>query len=121
VQTGLKLDLPELEWVRLLREQRSKGKTVSQIARECDIPRPSISMLISGTYPARSLDLATRRHGARVVRLYRDRIMCPHLHEGITAEACQVFATAPMSTSNPDRLRHWAACRSCPLNPTKET
>lgn len=113
----LNLDLPDLEWVTLLREERAKGKSVSQIARECGMARPSVSMLIGGTYPAQSLDLATRKHGARIVQLYRDQVSCPHLRRGISAEECRKHAGAPMSTSNPERLRHWEACRRCPLKP----
>jgi transcriptional regulator with XRE-family HTH domain len=112
----LNLDLPEPEWVTLLREQQAKGKSISQIARETGMARPSVSMLLSGTYPARSLDLATRKHGARIIQLYRDQMLCPHLRRGISSEECRKFASAPMSTSNPARLQHWQACRRCPLN-----
>lgn len=110
-------DLPEPEWVTLLRAEQAKGKSVSQIARETGIPRSSASMLLSGTYPAQSLDLVTRRHGARVVRVYRDQVLCPYLRRGISAESCRAFAAAPMSTSIPEKLRHWGACRRCALNP----
>lgn len=120
MRAALNLDLPEPEWITLLREQQAKGKSVSQIARETGMKRPSLSMLLNGTYPAQSLDLVTRKHGARVVQLYRDQVLCPHLHRGIGAEECQSFATAPMSTSNPEKLRHWEACRRCPLNPKGE-
>lgn len=116
MRPSLNLDLPEPEWVTLLREQQAKGKSISQIARECEMPRPSVSMLLSGSYPAKSLDLATRKNGARIVQLYRDQLLCPHLRRGISAEECRKFANAPMSTSNPERLRHWQACRNCPLN-----
>jgi hypothetical protein len=113
----LALDLPELEWISLLRAEQAKGKTISQIAREIEMPRPSVSMLLSGTYPAQSLDLVTRKHGARIVQLYRDRILCPHLHRAIGPDECRAFASAPMSTSNPEKLDHWRACRRCALNP----
>ncbi len=113
----LNLDLPEPEWITLLKAERAKGKSVSQIARETGMARPSVSMLISDTYPARSLDLVTRKHAARVVQLYRDQVFCPHLRRGIGAEACLSLASAPMSTSRPDKLAHWAACRRCPHNP----
>ncbi len=113
----LNLDLPEPEWVTLLKAERAKGKSVSQIARETGMARPSVSMLLSGTYPAQSLDLATGKHGARIVRIYRDQVLCPHLRRGIGAEECSAFASAPMSTSSPEKLRHWQACRRCPLNP----
>ncbi|ARE40880.1 hypothetical protein RGUI_2739 [Rhodovulum sp. P5] len=117
MRDGLNLGLGDPEWVGLLRAERDGGKSVSQIARECGIARSSVSMLIAGTYPAQSLDLATRKHGARVVALYRDAILCPHLRRGIPAEECRRQASAPMSTSNPDRLRQWSACRRCDLNP----
>ena len=119
MRPSLNLDLPEPEWITLLRAERARGKSISEIARECGIARPSVSMLLSGTYPAQSLDLATRRHGARVVRLYRDQVLCSHLRRGIPADACRTFASAPMSTSSPEKLRHWRACRQCPLNPLK--
>ena len=118
----LNLDLPEPEWVTLLRTERERGKTVSQIARETGMARPSVSMLLNGTYPAQSLDLATRKHGARIVRIYRDQVLCPHLQRGIGAGECRNFAMAPMSTSSPEKLSQWRACRRCPLNPiTGET
>lgn len=117
MRPALNLDLPEPEWVALLRAEQAKGKSVSQIARETGMARPSVSMLLSGTYPAQSLDLVTRKHGARIVQLYRDQVLCPHLRRGISAEVCRGHASAPMSTSNPEKLRHWQACRRCPLNP----
>ncbi len=120
MRSALNLELPEPEWITLLREQQAKGKSVSQIARETGMKRPSLSMLLNGTYPAQSLDLVTRKHGARVVQLYRDQVLCPHLRRGIGAEECRSFAAAPMSTSNPEKLRHWEACRRCPLNPKGE-
>ncbi|PZO64580.1 MAG: hypothetical protein DI498_10855 [Paracoccus denitrificans] len=117
MRPSLGLALPDPEWVTLLKAERSRGKSVSQIARETGMARPSVSMLISDTYPARSLDLAAAKHGARIVQLYRDQVLCPHLHRGISTDACRQFAATPMSTSNPDKLQHWAACRRCSLNP----
>ena len=117
MRSALNLELPEPEWITLLREQQAKGKSVSQIARETGMKRPSLSMLLNGTYPAQSLDLVTRKHGARIVRIYRDQVLCPHLHRGIGAAECASFAAAPMSTSNPEKLSHWRSCRRCHLNP----
>lgn len=114
---SLTLDLPDPEWLVLLRQEQGKGKSVSQIARETGMARPSVSMLLSGTYPARSLDLVTRKFGATVIRLYRDQVLCPHLRRGLGLAECRAFAAAPMSTSNPERLRHWRACQACPQRP----
>lgn len=116
---SLNLDLPELEWVALLRAQREAGKSVSQISREVDMARSSVSMLINGTYPAQSLDLATKKHGTSVLQRYRNQVLCPHLRKGIPLDECRRLASAPMASSNPEKLRQWGACRSCDLNPTK--
>ena len=116
---SLNLDLEAPEWITLLKAERGKGKSVSDIARETGIARSSLSMLLSGTYPAQKLDLVTARHGARVVRIYRAQVLCPHLRRGIGGEECRSFAAAPMSTSNPEKLAQWRACRRCPLNPER--
>lgn len=117
----LNLALPDPEWLDLLRQERDAGKSVSDLARETGIARSSLSMLLSGTYPANSLDLATRKHGARVVRLYRNQVLCPHLGRGLGAAECAAFATAPMSTSSPEKLKHWRACKGCQFNPTRQS
>lgn len=117
MQPTLSLNLPEPEWITLLRLEQGKGKSISQIARETEMARPSVSMLLSGTYPARSLDLATSKHGSRILKLYRDQVLCPHLHRGLAIEKCRALATAPMSTSDPDQISQWRACRQCALNP----
>lgn len=115
----LNLDLPEPEWIGLLRVEIAAGKSISQISRETGIARPSVSMLLSKTYPAQSFDLVTRKHGSKVVQLYRNQVLCPHLRCSIGAEACKTHASAPMSTSNPEKLSHWRACRKCPSNPVQ--
>ena len=113
----LPIPLDDPEWLSLLKAQRAKGKSVAEIARACGMARPSVSMLIAGTYPARSLDLVERKHGAAIVKAFRDQVLCPHLRRGIAVEECRHFATALMSISNIERMRHWEACRRCPLNP----
>lgn len=118
MQQNLKLDMTEPEWLQLMKAERARGKSVSQIARDVGMARPSVSMLLSDTYPAQSLDIVTRKYGAAVVRVYSAQQLCPYLKRGIPVEECRAHASAPMSTSNPDRLRHQRACRLCLLNPT---
>lgn len=113
------IELPDPEWLALLRAEIDKGRSIAEVAREIGMARPSLSMLLKGTYPAR-IDKVTAKYGARVVALYRNRVLCPFLRRGIPAEECRAHAEAPMSTSNPERLRHWAACRACPQNPLAE-
>ncbi len=114
----LNLDLSELEWIGLLRAQLAKGKSISQIARETGMARPSVSMLLAGTYPAQSLDLVTAKHGTRILQIYRDQVHCPHLRRGLAGSECRAHASAPMSTSDPEQISQWRACRRCPQNPT---
>lgn len=117
MRPSLNLDLPEPEWIVLCRDEIAKGKSISQVARETGVARPSLSMILSGTYPAQSLDLASRKHAARIVQLYRGRVACPHLRASLTAGECRSKAAAPMSTSDPEQISQWRACRRCPLNP----
>jgi hypothetical protein len=114
---SLNLDLPEPEWIGLLRAERALGKSISQIAREVGMARPSVSMLIAGTYPAQSLDLVTRKHAGAVFARYRRQVLCPHLRRGISADECTRLASAPMAASNPEKLRQWGACKGCEMNP----
>lgn len=120
MQPSLNLNLEEPEWLQLLRAEREKGKSISAIARETGMKRPSVSMLLNGTYPARSLDLVSQKHGVRVLQLYRGRVPCPHLRRSLEAGECRRLAETPMSTSNPAKLQQWAACRTCPHNPLKQ-
>lgn len=115
---SLNLDLPEPEWISLLRAELAGGKSISKIARETGIARPSVSMLLSNTYPAKSLDLVTKKYGSTVVKLYRNQTLCPFFGKAIGMDVCRAHAEAPMSTSNPEKLRHWRACQKCPSNPT---
>jgi hypothetical protein len=108
----------EPEWIALLRAE-ARVRTISAVARQVGMKRPSLSMLLAGTYPAASLAGVTRRHEAEVLRVLRDRVPCPHLRRGIGRAECEGYARAPMSASDPARLRHWAACRACPLNPIR--
>ncbi|WP_211365116.1 helix-turn-helix domain-containing protein [Rhodovulum strictum] len=110
------IEIPDPEWIELLRAEIDKGRSIAEVAREIGMARPSLSMLLAGTYPAR-IDKVTAKYGAKVTALYRNRVLCPFLRQGIPAEECRAHASAPMSTSNPERLRHWAACRACPMNP----
>lgn len=109
-------DMPDPEWIGLLRAEVAKGRTITAVGLEVGIPRPSLSLLLSRNYPAK-LDRKTRLYAAKVVALYKDQVLCPHLNAGISREQCRAFAGAPMSISDPNKLRHYRACARCPLNP----
>lgn len=111
------MEMPDPEWIEVLRVEVEKpGRTITSVATEINIKRSALSMLLSGTYPAK-LDKVSAKYAAKVMQLYRDQVFCPHQRCGISQEDCRALASAPMSTSNPDKMAQWSACRRCPLNP----
>lgn len=113
------MELPDLDWIALLKAEVAKGRTKAEVAKEIGMPRPSLSMLLSGKYPAK-LTKKTRLFAAKVVALYSGQVRCPHLRRPISEATCAGHHTAPMSTSDPDKLKHWAACQTCSQNPINQ-
>ncbi|MGH1577733.1 helix-turn-helix domain-containing protein [Planktotalea sp.] len=111
--------MSSLEWIEVLRAENVAGKTVADIAREIGMPRPSVSMLINGTYPA-DLNKASAKHAAKVMRLYQNKVACPHFARAIGFAECQEHAAAPMSLSHPTKLKLWRACQRCEDNPIRK-
>lgn len=108
----------EPEWIALLRAERTRGKSIAAIAREVGMPRPSLSLLINGKYPA-GLEKVTAKFENTVLLRYRAQVACPHLKRGISAAECARHASAPMSMSSPSKLRQWRACQRCDHNPNR--
>ncbi|WP_207903902.1 helix-turn-helix domain-containing protein [Martelella mediterranea] len=114
------MPLADPEWIETLRAEADKpGRTKSAIARELGISRPAVSLIIAGKYTAR-LEKVAVKIAARVMALYGSRVWCAHLHTSISNEQCQDNRDAPMTMSDPVRLKQWAACRACPLNPGRQ-
>lgn len=110
------IDLPDPAWIDVLRQEASKpNRTKQQIANELGVSRTAISLLCSGKYSA-GLDKVSRKIAPAVVQRYAHQVWCPHLKKAIGEKECRSHASAPMSTSDPVKLRQWAACRSCALN-----
>lgn len=112
------MPLTDPKWVDVLRAEAGKPKrTKKAIADELGVSRTAISLICDGKYSAK-MDKVSAKLASKVMALYACKVWCPHLHSDLTPEACRHHATAPMPTSDPDRLRHWAACRNCQQNPT---
>lgn len=111
---------PDPEWLDLLKAEVAKdGQSVSSVAERIGMPRPSLSLLVNDTYPAR-IDKVGAKYAAKVLSMFRSEVLCPHLGVGISLEQCRRHAGRPMSTSNPERARQSTACRACPQNPKPE-
>ena len=83
---------------------------IAAVARKIGYARPSLSLYLSGRYPAGD----TGAIEAAIVRALTGRVSCPHLGRDLSADECLGFASRPMPMSRPDALRHWHACRDCP-------
>lgn len=114
------LDLPDPEWMDVLRAEAAKPNTTKQaIADALGVSRTAISLLIAGKYTART-DKVTRKIADKVMDLYAHRRWCPHLHRSIAQSACTEHRSTPMPMSDPAALRHWVACKNCPQNPNRK-
>ncbi|WP_273794721.1 MarR family transcriptional regulator [Brucella intermedia] len=111
------MPLADPKWVEVLRAEASKPKRTKQaIANELGVSRTAISLICDGKYSAR-MDKVSAKLAPKVMSLYAHTMWCPHLRSDLTPDACRHHASAPMPTSDPDKLRHWAACRNCAQNP----
>lgn len=105
------------KWVEILRAEAMKPKrTKKAIADELGVSRTAISLICDGKYTAR-MDKVSAKLAPKITALYANKVWCPFLHGEMTPEDCGLHSTAPMPTSDPDKLRHWAACRNCQNNP----
>lgn len=113
------IPLPDPAWIDVLRTEAAKPKrSKQQIADELGVSRTAISLLCAGKYSAK-LDKVSRKIADQVVRRYAHQVWCPYQRAAIGESVCQSHASATMSTSDPVKLRQWAACQSCALNPLK--
>lgn len=102
------------DWMAVLRREAERT-SIAEVARRLGYSRPAISLVVHGRYPA-----TRERIAARVREVFGADAECPHLRAPISPEDCAAVRTAPMPTNDPKRLRHWTACRACPLNPDQK-
>lgn len=114
----MSMTLPDPAWLDVLRAEAAKpGRTKAAIAAELGVSRTAVSLLCAGKYSARTDKIQAKIAGP-VMQLYAQLAWCPYLRKAISQDECSAFAAAPMSTSDPYKLKHWTACRSCGNNPS---
>jgi len=101
--------------LRLLVEAVARHGTRGVVADMLGYTRTAVSQALNGRYPA-----DTRKLAARIVEVFADHVACPHLALDIPSAACREHREAPLSTASREAIKHWQACRTCPLNPTSE-
>lgn len=108
--------LSDPEWLDVLRAEAARPERSKQaIADELSISRTAVSLLVAGKYTAR-MDKVARKIAPKVMALYACKVWCPHLRVSITGDECVNHRRTPMPMSDPAKLKHWIACRSCPQN-----
>ncbi|MGZ2403335.1 MarR family transcriptional regulator [Rhizobium ruizarguesonis] len=111
------MPLTDPQWVDVLRAEAEKPKRSKQaIADELGISRTAVSLLIAGKYTAK-MDKVSAKIAPKVMALYSHQVWCPHLRASIGPSVCVGHHSAPMTMSDPDKLKQWAACRACSQNP----
>ncbi|WP_299165840.1 hypothetical protein [uncultured Tateyamaria sp.] len=120
MRDALPLDLPVPEMIDILQREVAKpGKNKASVAREIGMPRPSLSLLLRGKYPAK-LDKVHQKYANTVLRLFAGKVYCPHQKQGISETLCKTLHAAPVTTSCPDRFAQHMACKRCQNNPQNQ-
>lgn len=90
----------------------AEGSNQAKVAGRLGISDASVSGALRGRYIGNVERLAERIRG----ELLNAMAQCPVLGE-ITTRICQDQREKPFSAHNPQAVRLWRACRTCPNNP----
>jgi len=97
---------------KLLAARVGELGTIGAVANELGVTRTAISQAINGKYPAN-----TGRLRIKILERYAEAVHCPHLKRDLTPGECRTFRNRDLPTSPLSAVKHWQACRFCPLNP----
>lgn len=98
-------------WLDLLRDQVFQ-RGLGTVAAELSYSKSTLSLLLNGKY-----DANPRRIEAAVVQTYGS-IHCPFEEREISSADCRFWRQCDRPTTSPWAQHHWAACQTCPHNPT---
>ncbi|MEN5083712.1 hypothetical protein ABE438_14610 [Bosea sp. TWI1241] len=99
----------------LLRQQVERLGSVGAVAGKLGYSRPAISGALHGTYVGN-----TDRLRSRIVEVFLDAIVCPHVGKAIAPDECRWWRTCPCPTHSNVAANHWLACKTCPNNPDRK-
>ncbi len=98
---------PRSDWLELLRAAAAR-ETIAGAAERVGLSRATVSLLLAGKYPAKSLDNVERK-----VREALDGWRCPYLDREIGAADCHAYRDRPVPRSSSREFKHWQACQHC--------
>lgn len=102
------------DWLAVLRAAAA-AEGIAAAGRRIGMARPSVSLVLSGKYPA-ALDNVAAKVRAKLM----DQVQCPAFGADIPLAKCRAQAARPFSAASASAARLWRACRTCPNRP-KET
>lgn len=91
-----------------------KGKAGVALRLGCS--RPLLARVLS---PADGCAMSDKL-AARVIDVYHVIRACPATGGEMPVSECQRFAAGPAPTHNPQAMRIWKTCQSCPYKPLKQ-
>jgi hypothetical protein len=95
-------------WQTLL-NQAVADSNRTQVAAMLKVSRTTISLVMSGNYPAKTDKIAER-----VLDVY-GRVACPFLGADIVQADCRAQRSSAVPTSSPRAMQHWRACQGCEI------
>lgn len=98
---------PHSDWLELLCAAAAR-ETIAGVAERVGLSRATISLVLAGKYPAKSLINVERK-----VRAALDCWRCPYLDRIIGAQDCRAYHDRPTPRSSSREIKHWQACQQC--------
>ena len=106
---------PAADWLDLLRDAVAR-ETIAGVAERVGLSRSTLSLVLAGKYPAKSLNNVEKK-----VRDALDRWPCPYYGLVIHATDCRAWRERPMPQSSARDIRFWRTCQGCPHHPASPT
>jgi len=94
-------------------DRKGKAGVAARLGAGCS--RPLLARVLSPNDPCAMSD----KLAARVIDVYHVIRACPGTGSEMPVSECQRLASGPAPTHNPQAMRIWKACRTCPLKPTQ--
>jgi hypothetical protein len=102
----------------LINDEVVKRGSIKAVAETMGISRTAVSLYLSERYE--EIGGRIDRFEEKALAVFSDRVNCPHLKTDLSSEDCRSYASGAMPQSDPQALKHWFACRNCPLNTTQD-
>jgi hypothetical protein len=99
-----------MQWLELL-EQKVAELGRRKVEAALGISKTTMSQVLNRKYPGNLENIA-----AKVTEAYSsDKVTCPVLGS-VTVQRCATEQSKPFAATNPQRVKLWKACQTCPLN-----